>query len=334
MTFTTQTHPVQQLNNGQYLDIISYSLDSQLPGPEIYLQANLHGPEIFGTYLLGQIIKSFKNELPQTKGFVGSIIIVPCANPVAAQNMAYNSMQGRWNPISGNNWNRIFATQSFDSLADKITFYKTQLQNSNLSIEYRLAAELMILSGQADYIIDIHTTGLETVNHFFAHPDHTKYFEALEPDLVIQTTNIPLSPSFENACVWPVMNSNDRPPIACTWEASNNSVIDNKQIEQQGQRLWTWLQQVWSREFQLSFDPKVTLDDTSCDHLVAPAGGYFVWLKDIGEIIYKGEVYGNFYQPKFGQFVSAGAEFDFILIGKYGIGAIAAGEQIAWIGRL
>jgi len=334
MLAKTNFHQIQELNNGQNLELISHTFDSGLPGPNIYLQANLHGPEIFGTYLLGKIVDGFKKNISKVKNFKGTLVIVPCANPMGSQNVAYNTMLGRWNPVSGVNWNRIFETKSFSNKQEKLNFYKQQLASDNLSIELKLASQLMILSSKADYIIDIHTTGKESLNHIFSKGEYIKYFKSLKPEVVIETTNTIPEGSFENASVWPLMNGQDTPPITCTWEASSHSIIDYLQIQERVEYLWNWLNETWQGKVVEGYKPENIISDTLCENLISPIGGYFTWKKELGNIIKKGEDFVTFYQPNNDKFIDIKAEFNFILIAKYGIGAIAQGEQIAWVGRV
>ncbi|MBU6323189.1 succinylglutamate desuccinylase/aspartoacylase family protein [Patescibacteria group bacterium] len=98
-------HPVQQLATGEKLSVTSYRFSSSQHGPKVYLQANIHGPEVLGTAVLTKLLP-WLHEM-ETKDMCGSVIVVPCANPMAVQQTAYNSMIGRWNGRSGMNWNRI-----------------------------------------------------------------------------------------------------------------------------------------------------------------------------------------------------------------------------------
>jgi predicted deacylase len=338
--------PIQQLNNGQTLELVKHTFNFSENGPKIYFQAGLHGSEIFGSFLLGKIINQIQSlsdsELAQL-GACGQLTIMTTANPIGAQNTVYNSMTGRWNPISGNNWNRIFATREFDSLSEMKQFYENQLRSDNLSIESKLASHLALSAVGSDYIIDIHTTGRQTIDHIFSHQGHAPYFIDLQPKLNLYTKNQPASASFENGMVWPIINSSDKVPITCTWEASCHSIIDFGEITVQQKNLWNWLKNVWSGKFEkVQFEAQKAeiakqikgFDDTEADHLVAPFGGYLSWTVGVGELVKKGQKYAEFYQPHSHTFIDAIAKFDFILIGSYGIGAIAEGEQIAFIVRV
>ena len=334
MNHSIQQIPIQQLNNGQFLEITKHTFEFSV-GPKIYLQANLHGAEIFGTFLLGRIIQKLKlltSENILQNNIIGSLIIIPTANPIAAQNTSYDSINGRWNPISGTNWNRIFETKKFKSKNEMNFFYQNQLEKENLSIEEKLAANLMLLSHDSYYIVDIHTTGRDTLTHIFSHPDSISFFQKLEPELNIFTTDIPPSPAFENANVWPLLDS-EKPAVSCTWEVSCHNIIDLAEIETQEERLWNWLISVWSQETVQKIK-KLSIKDTDCHHLIAPFGGYFSWTAKKGQIVKKDQAYATFYQPCNDIFIQAKAEFDFILIAKYGIGAISQGQQIGLIGKI
>lgn len=222
-------------------------------------------------------------------------------------------------------------------------FYEDQLRSNNLSIESKLASYPALSAIDSDYIIDIHTTGRQTIDHIFSHRDRAEYFADFQPKLNIYTKNQPASSPFENGIVWPIIKSPDKVPIACTWEASCHNIIDFGEIVVQQKNLWNQLKNVCSSKFEThefaEQKDEITnqirgFNDTEANNLVASLDGYLSWTAGLGEVVKKGQKYAEFYQPHIHTFVDACAEFDFILIGSYGIGAIAEGEQIAFIVRV
>lgn len=337
MPYQTQTHQIQQLANGQNLEIVSHHFDSGKSGPMVYLQSNLHGAEVFGTFLLGRLIEKLKTPEDEIhQNFVGKIIIIPGCNPMGVLNVAYNSMLGRWNVTSGTNWNRIFSENKFSSRAEKLEFYRTQLESPNLSIEQKLASNLMVLANDADFIIDIHTTGKESLNHMFVHPGQSQYFLSLKPEVVIESTD-PTSTAFDDANFFALAKSQDKPPITVTWEASSHASIEQNEIDIQLENLVETLNDFWCGNVSnssISKEKTLIIPDTDATNLVSPVGGYYCWQKEIADVVEKDEVYAVVYQPHTNNFVEIRAKFKFILISKYGAPTISEGEQIAWIGRL
>ncbi len=337
MDFFTEEHKIRNLPTGDIFSLKSYHFVSKKSGPKIYLQANLHGPEVFGTFLLGRIIQKMKIENPD---FIGELVIVPVANNMGVNTPLYNSIGGRWNNENGVNWNRIFeVNKNFQGQEEKKEFYETLNAKDNKSIEEKLAVVLHEISEGADYVVDIHTTGFKSVNHLFTFEGMSEVFYHLDSEFHIIQKGSYFGCCFDESHVLPFLNNPEKntqkPPFACTWEVFNHSFIEEVEIEKQAQNLWNWLKFAWGKSPNLNPQEKVLkLDEMEADHLFAPIGGYFVWKKNPRDFIKKGEVYAEFYNPKTNEFEEVKAGFDFYLIGIYGASAVAEGASIAWIGKV
>jgi uncharacterized protein len=106
-TFKKQTQNIHQLPSGHFLDINAYHYfnddASQSKVKSVYIQASVHGAELQGNlviYELHQILRQVK--------VLGKITMVPLANPLATNQKNGQSTQGRFNPITGDNWNRNY----------------------------------------------------------------------------------------------------------------------------------------------------------------------------------------------------------------------------------
>ena len=298
MKFQKKTVTIQQLAHGETLAIQAHVFAGKKEGPTIYLQANLHGPEVFGTALLLELIAVLKKK----KDIKGRVIIVPCANPTAVSQVAYNSMVGRWNPQSGANWNRIFALVG---LGD--------------SIEAKLAAALGSLSAGADYVLDIHTTGSANAEHLFTYPWMHETFAPLGTPFHLELDPAEGVGAFDESHV----NA-----IVATWEAHHHGDIDATVLKQRLTQLLNWLESVWQQKYTTKQKQNIY---SKSAHLHAPVGGYYSWVKKVGDTVKAGETYAKVYQPMTGNILSAKAKYAFTLLGIYGIAATASGEQIGWI---
>jgi predicted deacylase len=323
------SHPLQQLPTGEVLLIHSYTFTGSTPGATIYLQANLHGPEIFGTSLLGKLI----NYLEKLEDIPGKIIIVPCANPIGVQAVAYQSLIGRWNLRNGNNWNRIFpADLVFKSFEEQKHYYQNLLTSSNLSIEQKLASTLKLLSWDANYIIDIHTTGFENAPHIFTCAESSEIFSDLAKIHLIFTKEDAMG-AFDESHIFPFLETlpKEAIPQTCTWEVYHHNQIDETILEERFNKLISCLNTIWHNENHSKQPQPLVLPAKNSTHLVAQEAGYYSWQKAVGSLIKKGEIYATVYQPWHNQYINVKAEQDFILLGKYEAGAIPSGEEIAWI---
>lgn len=317
---------MQQLANGETISIYAHIFKGT-SGPTVYLQGNLHGPEVFGTALLLEFIHAIKKK----KDIKGKLIIVPCANPMAVNQVAYNSMIGRWNSQSGNNWNRIFPTTPIKSHQGEIKFYSDLAKSKNLSIESKLSVILRSLSAGADYVLDIHTTGSSNTEHLFTYPWMHDDFLALGTPIHLELNTTDVVGAFDESHVVPFVRFLQRKKISkvATWEAHHHGHIDKGILEQRLSQLMNWLGNIWGgKALQNNQPPKIF---THSKYLYAPLAGYYSWVKGVGEKVEAGETYALVYQSREGKIFVAKADITFVLISIYGIAATASGEQIGWI---
>lgn len=332
MKYYKKKYPIQKLPTGSEHAIVAHVFEGSQKGPKIYLQANLHGSEVFGAVLLMLLIEKLKKE----KELKGSIVIVPVANPMGVNNTVYNSIAGRWNSISGKNWNRMFPSDiEWKDHKEEKEYFNEQLAKQNISVEEKLAATLRLLSTGADCVVDIHTTGSDNCPHLFTREDFSEDFELLGAKVHLLSSKEVFDNTFEESHVYPFRNmlSSSDIPRSCTWEVHHDGTIDKNMLEERIEQLQNWIAGVWGKSaknvFGLKLKPKKF---SSFENLKAPAAGYYVWTKKVGEDAAKGEEYAKVYLPQTASCVSVKAEFPFTLISTYGIGAIAEGEQVAWIG--
>ncbi|MFT6069155.1 MAG: putative deacylase [Bacteriovoracaceae bacterium] len=102
--------PLKQQPNGDYLWLNLFRINSGKKGPHVHIQANVHGAELQGNLVIHELMDFFINT-----PFEGSITFIPFANPSAVNQKSGMYTQGRYNPVSGKNWNRNY----FELLKDK-----------------------------------------------------------------------------------------------------------------------------------------------------------------------------------------------------------------------
>ena len=330
MEYKSSIIPIQTRADGSVLSVHSYTFSSGDPGPKIYLQANLHGPEVFGTALLLKLMKEFSSweKIP------GTLTLVPCANPVGVQEAGYETQLGRWNPQSGTDWNRIFEVPSgtvwYDEKAER-EFYENLLKYGDPSVENRLVAGLRLSSAGSKYVIDIHTTGVETKEHVFTVESSSKSFEPLLADFHFLKEGRNAGKTFEESHRYPFRKwEGEKERFVCTWKLARHGKMEEYEVEDRFRKLLNWLHFIWGFGSRLPEKKPITLNE--CGHLFAPEGGYYVWTKPIGSFIKKGESYAEIYHPETADITIATAPYDLHLVAKYGVGATGNGEQIGWVG--
>ncbi|WP_105188583.1 succinylglutamate desuccinylase/aspartoacylase family protein [Pseudoalteromonas sp. T1lg48] len=183
-----QNIQVGEIANGLPLTIPVYRLKGDGTGKNVYIQANMHGAEVQGNAVIYQLLEQLKN-----LGLHGDITLVPYANPIGCNQKSGEFTLGRFDPITGVNWNRLyhynaelvshFAEQS-DSLCDQdlIAQFKAALvddveQRLNgpqhaLSTGKRIALNLQRLAHQADIVLDLHT-GPISAKHLYC-PEYAR----------------------------------------------------------------------------------------------------------------------------------------------------------------
>lgn len=58
MSFMRTETIVGALPTGQQASIVSYHVDSGIPGPHVYIQAGIHGNELIGIPVLLELVRS------------------------------------------------------------------------------------------------------------------------------------------------------------------------------------------------------------------------------------------------------------------------------------
>jgi len=171
-----QRFPIHQNPSGSTEVLHIIDIDSGNAGPNIYLQASVHGAEVQGNLTLFKLYELLK-ETP----FNGRVRLVPLANPRGINQKQGTFTQGRFNPVTGHNWNRNytdiskhidtdeFAKNNQNESADKIQkkfkeLLSKQLEKSELSQKLYgpqenklLNITLQKLAASADVVLDLHT---------------------------------------------------------------------------------------------------------------------------------------------------------------------------------
>ena len=201
--FTKEVMSVGEMASGAKLTVPVYAFKIENnTGPNVYIQANMHGAEVQGNAVIFQLL-----ELLQHCKLQGNITLVPYANPVACNHKNGEYTLGRFDPITGENWNRMyhfdqgviepFAQQYLDASEEdiKAKFQQLLLNEVELKLEnntwglttgQRIAYQLQRLAHKADIVLDLHTGPISS-KHLYCPEyaqDSAKYFD-IEHTLLI-----------------------------------------------------------------------------------------------------------------------------------------------------
>ena len=118
-TFTRVDIPVNQLSNGQPLEIKKFDFKGE-EGIHVHIQASVHGAEVQGNPVIFELMRFF-TKYP----LKGSVTLIPLVNPLGSNTKSGTYTQGRFNPVTGDNWNRNFVNVvGFDNEVTKLDLAK------------------------------------------------------------------------------------------------------------------------------------------------------------------------------------------------------------------
>ena len=195
--FESKTVTVGSFANGETFSIPVFHCQGAQPddAPSVYIQANIHGAEVQGNAVIYQLLERLNQERP-----LGNITLVPYANPIGSNLKMGEYTYGRFDPTTGNNWNRAYyydmhflpgfikkhrasdtSTIRREFKSQLISQVKQRLENStyNISLPEKIALQLQIMAHQADIVLDLHT-GPSSSKHLYVPEysrDSARYFD-------------------------------------------------------------------------------------------------------------------------------------------------------------
>ena len=183
-----QRVPVLELASGDKLSVPVYTFEGTKPGaPTAYLQSAVHGSEVQGSLVLALLVEHFKKHPP-----LGNVRIVPNANPAGLNNKRGEYTDGRFDAVTGDNFNRSYflPTTNFPwdqflsananaSDAKVATAFRAEMkkalrlrQAKGGVIADRIALNLQLLSIDYDHCLDLHCAN-QSERHCYA-PEYTR----------------------------------------------------------------------------------------------------------------------------------------------------------------
>lgn len=153
-------------------------------GEKIYLQAGLHADELPGILVL-HYLKRLLSQAERRGEIQSEIIIVPIANPIGLAQVLLNSGIGRFDLVSGRNFNRDFPDLAklvskrpgAATLSEKETMPQ-QIRRAMVAALQSLPAlsevdalrqHLLMLACDADLVLDLHCDD-RAILHLYADP--------------------------------------------------------------------------------------------------------------------------------------------------------------------
>jgi predicted deacylase len=184
---TSRTINLRRLASGAGLQLRVYTVKGRNPDAKTaYIQSSMHGSEVQGNSAIACLLEHFSESPPE-----GTIVLVPNANPYAINQKGAEYTMGRFDPTTGDNWNRAYLQPEVvedQSLPWKALSHRYRagllaatrsVLRGNIPFSRRMALTLESLALAADYVIDLHCANI-SVRHIYAPEfaeDCARYFK-------------------------------------------------------------------------------------------------------------------------------------------------------------
>ena len=96
-------YPIKELPTGDKFELSLFRITGSSPGPHVHIQASVHGAELQGNAVIHQIMDRLLHH-----DFNGTVTLIPTANPQATNLKMGQNTFGRFNSVTGHNWNRNY----------------------------------------------------------------------------------------------------------------------------------------------------------------------------------------------------------------------------------
>lgn len=318
--------PMRQLPSGDSLHLRIYEIG--VNGPQVYLQANVHGSEVQGSWVLAHLLDHLRT-LP-AKRWHGKVIVVPNANPVALNNKIAEHTVGPFDLLTGENWNRAYPNllaqagfpeanywraldgawpvvkAAFQTALAQALHERTQTFSANQALRYldKHASTLMALALSADLVVDLHTS---TAGARFAYSPACAVALAAQLHIeAVLTMDGSFAPALDDAFNHPWQQlANWRPelieaaagnyPAAITLELGSQETVDQANLAQDMAGLLRLLEGAGVLKSERRLPARNVQVAAARDYvaLCAPCGGLFHPLVALGSTVHRGSVIGE-----------------------------------------
>lgn len=315
MRFWEEKIPLRHLSPGTEVFLTVWYLDSEIPGPTVYLQAALHAGELQGIGVI-YALRSFLEKNP----FCGKFIFVPVANPFALSVKLGEYTYGRFDPTTGENWNRVFwnPVSTNDNCAIDLAQFLSQTKDLPRDIRHQdykkalrravankkekckesssfaefLALTLQELASAADIVFDLHC---DSHAHPYLYSPRYASQEACHLLFKFQiVTERVFTPDFNQACFIPwwdlaeAEKENSTPPfLSFTLELGSKDVYSQAFSQDAAQRIINFLKYKGVIEGNAlpPSDPIMQCKVNDFKRIRAPKGGLVDVIAPLGQVL-------------------------------------------------
>lgn len=310
--------------------------------PGAYIQAGLHAAELQGTAVIFQLAAYLKDHPP-----LGNVTLVPQANPFAADVKMGEYTYGRFNPTTGDNWNRLFQNPLIEIDAKK--FKTAHKKNIETAFQKKLIAwgheQLQKNHGYGTHLaLTLQTLAYEAMTVLDLHCDSVSQSHVYVPSYAMVGAlylNIPthfltpkeFTPCMNQACFYPwwvMMDLLGRPiPFqSFTVELGDKEVFSFEKARHQAEGILNYLRHRGTISGDAAPFPSTQVPVEDFVRIYAPLGGLVDYHVPIGTFVKKGDPLVTILDMESFQPVVVRAPMDSVLITHTSSGAVHQGSEL------
>lgn len=355
-------HPLIPPSPGTTRELLSLHYGLAGSGRKATIQASLHADEVPGL-LVAHHLRRRLAALEAAGALRGEIVLVPYANPVGLAQRMMQAHLGRFDFASGHNFNRYYADlvpQACDLLepalragtAPGVELVRDALRRACAGVTAETELEslrrtLLGLAIDADVVLDLHCDN-EAVLHLYTATECWPEVEPLARLLgarAVLTAAVSGDEPFDEACstVWPRIAEElgkrlGRPvslPAACTAvtvELRGETDVRHDLAEADAARLVDYLACRGLVDGAPGSLPPLQCEPTPLEGsvpVVAPRGGVVVFLRELGDVVRRGEPLVEIVDPREGGSTVIASPTDGVFYARESRRFATAGTRVA-----
>lgn len=355
-------HPLIPPSPGTTRELLSLHYGLAGSGRKATIQASLHADEVPGL-LVAHHLRRRLAALEAAGALRGEIVLVPYANPVGLAQRMMQAHLGRFDFASGHNFNRYYADlvpQACDLLepalragtAPGVELVRDALRRACAGVTAETELEslrrtLLGLAIDADVVLDLHCDN-EAVLHLYTATECWPEVEPLARLLgarAVLTAAVSGDEPFDEACstVWPRIAEElgkrlGRPvslPAACTAvtvELRGETDVRHDLAEADAARLVDYLACRGLVDGAPGSLPPLQCEPTPLEGsvpVVAPRGGVVVFLRELGDVVRRGEPLVEIVDPREGGSTVLASPTDGVFYARESRRFATAGTRVA-----
>lgn len=353
-----RTHSLPSPTPGTRRELVSLHYGQPGQGPKIYVQASLHADELPGMLTAWHLRQSL--DALEVQGRIrGEIVLVPMANPIGLSQWWLQSHLGRFDSLSGENFNRHYpeyieaAARNAEPRLGSDPQRNVEVLRAALRAEVQAAPvdtelqalrkTLMLLACDADVVLDLHCDA-QAVMHLYTETPCWPQCEPLAAYLGAGVTLLAMDSGdnpFDEACsqVWWKWGRHfgDRFPIpqgclSVTVELRGQQDVHHDLASRDAAALIDFMTFRGAIDAPVKPAPPAVGDARPLSGsmpIKTPVGGVLTFLREVGETVSAGDVLAHVIDPVSAAVTELKSPVDGLLFARDTLRLVTAGAKVA-----